>query len=83
MSPQRITTGGFSLPLPGDHLPVAVLVDELATLHDQHSAHPDPGFLDDLVQEILRQGRCLHLNLGDNRPENRAPRLQRREGDPR
>jgi hypothetical protein len=89
MSEQRITIGGFSLPLPGPHLPVIVVIDEMANEHDQHGAHPGSGPFD-LLEEILRQGRIqftksdLIALLGDEPPEHpgRDVRLQRRDGDP-
>jgi hypothetical protein len=87
MSAQRITIGGFSLPLPGPpHRPVIVVIDErAATLH----AHLGSGPFD-LLEGILRQGRIqftksdLIALLGDEHPDHRRRGLrpQRRDGDP-
>ena len=88
MSTQRVTVGGFSLPLPDPHLPLIVVIDEMATGHDQHGAHLGSGPFD-LLEEILRQGRVhftkcdLIALLGDEHPDHlrRGLRPQRREGD--
>lgn len=96
MSAHHVNIGGFSLPLPGGpHLPLIVVIDELATGYDQHGAHLGSGFFD-VLEKILRQGRVrqgrIHFTksdlialLGDEHPDHRRRRglrPQRGEGDP-